>query len=140
MAEEGDYIGQALANLPFGAYRTAAHALKMSDWRTLPHISWTEPWSHLPMAKWLSTTFPRQAATFASNSLNHQYIGACAGLGVAVLPAFVGENDPRLVRVEPDQLVTSCPLWLVFHRNLRGSERLGAMRNFLTSIFELPRT
>jgi DNA-binding transcriptional LysR family regulator len=133
--EEGDYIGQALAPLPFAAYRSALHALDVVDWRALPHISWSEPWSHLPMAKWLATTFPRQPPVFASNSLNLQYIGACAGLGVVVLPTFVGDNDPRLVRVEPDQLVTSRPLWLVFHRDLRGSERLGTMRNFLTSIF-----
>jgi DNA-binding transcriptional LysR family regulator len=133
--EEGDYIGHALAPLPFAAYRSVAHALDVANWRALPHISWNEPWSHLPMAKWLATTFPRQAPIFASNSLNLQYIGACAGFGVVVLPTFVGDNDPRLVRVEPDQLVTSRPLWLVFHRDLRTSERLLAMRNFLTSIF-----
>ena len=51
-------------------------------------------------------------------------------------PTFVGDNDARLARVEPDQLVTCRPLWLVFHRDLRGSDRLAAMRNFLTAIFE----
>lgn len=134
--EEGDYIGHALAHLPFAAYRSAAHAVDVADWRTLPHISWNESWSHLPMAKWLATTFPKQPPVIASNSLNLQYIGACAGLGVVVLPTFVGDNDARLMRVEPNQLVTSRSLWLVFHRDLRGSERLSAMRNFLTGIFE----
>lgn len=133
--EEGDYIGLVLAELPFAAYRPALHALNVADWRTLPHIAWSEPWSHLPMAKWLATTFPKQAPVFSSNSLNLQYIGACAGLGVVVLPTFVGDDDSRLVRVEPDQLVTTRPLWLVFHRDLRSSERLLAMRNFLMSIF-----
>lgn len=133
--EEGDYIGQALADLPFAAYRSALHALDVVDWRALPHISWNEAWSHLPMAKWLAATFSKQAPVFASNSLNLQYIGACAGLGVVVLPTSVGDDDSRLVRVEPDQLVTTRPLWLVFHRDLRSSERLLAMRNFLMSIF-----
>lgn len=133
--EEGDYIGQALADLPFAAYRPALHALSEADWHALPHISWNERWSHLPMAKWLATAFPKQAPVFASNSLNLQYIGACAGLGVVVLPTSVGDDDSRLVRVEPDRLVTSRPLWLVFHRDLRSSERVLAMRNFLMSIF-----
>lgn len=133
--EEGDYIGLALAQLPFAAYRSAAPAADIADWRTLPHISWNEQWSHLPMAKWLATTFPKQPPVFASNSLNLQYIAACAGLGVVVLPTFVGDNDARLARVEPDQLVTCRPLWLVFHRDLRGSDRLGAMRNFLMAVF-----
>jgi DNA-binding transcriptional LysR family regulator len=133
--DEGDYIWQPLAELPYAAYLASTRSAELANWRTLPHIGWTEAWSHLPMAKWLAANFSEQAPIFASNSMKLQHICTRIGLGIAVLPTFVGESDPQLVRVLPDKLVASRPLSLVFHRDLRDSDRMKAMRHFLTAIF-----
>jgi DNA-binding transcriptional LysR family regulator len=133
--DEGDYIWQPLAELPYAAYVSRTRSNYLAHWRGLPHIGWTEAWAHLPMAKWLSTNFPDQIPVLTSNSMKLQHIAARIGLGIVVLPTFVGEDDPELIRVEPEKLVTSRPLSLVFHRDLRDSDRMTAMRHFLTAIF-----
>lgn len=61
-------------------------------------------------------------------------MAACQGLGMSVLPMCVGEHDARLVRIESDTPIPSRELWLMYHRDLRGSERVTAMRDFLVRI------
>jgi DNA-binding transcriptional LysR family regulator len=134
--DEVDYIWQPLGELPYAAYVARTRSNDLDNWRALPHITWTETWAHLPMAKWLTANFPDQIPILTSNSMKLQHIGARIGLGLVVLPTFIGEHDSQLVRVEPDKFVSSRPLSLVFHRDLRDSDRMTAMRHFLTAIFK----
>ncbi|MDE2290005.1 MAG: LysR family transcriptional regulator [Burkholderiales bacterium] len=133
--EEGEYIAQPLGGLPFAAYVAAGISSADQDWRTLPYLAGDDSWSHLAMTKWLRATFAGQPPALASNSMNVQYMAACQGLGVVVLPTFVGDGDARLRRVEPGHHVLSRELWMMIHRDLRASGRMSAMREFLTTIF-----
>lgn len=133
--EEGDYVVTKLGNISFAAYSAIAIRSGVNDWRDLPYISWGDSGSHLTIARWLKAEFSGRKPVFVSNSLNQQYVGARAGLGVVVIPTYIGDKDAGLMRIEPEHEVTSRPLWMVFHRDLRSSERLVAMRNFLTSLF-----
>lgn len=131
--EEGDYIAQSLGRLQFAPYIAAGLAAD-SDWRALPHVSWDEPRRYFPMAKWSSATFGSTPPVLASNSLHVQHMAACQGLGVSVLPMYVGEHDARLKRIDPDTPIPARELWLMYHRDLRGSRRVTAMRDFLVRI------
>ena len=54
---------------------------------------------------------------------------ACQGVGVAHLPAKVGDYEPSLVRVS--QPVAVAEAWLLFHTDLRYTSRVRAVRDFL---------
>lgn len=131
--EEGDYVAHAVGRLPYAPYVAPALAAE-ADWRALPHVSWDPARSHLPMAKWSAAAFGGRPPVLVSNSLHVQHMAACQGLGVSVLPMLVGECDARLVRIALETPIPARELWLMYHRDLRGSRRVMAMRDFLAGL------
>jgi len=105
-----------------------------ADWRGMPYVSWDNARNHYPMAKWIASTYTDTLPTLSSNSLNVQLMAARSNIGVSVLPTFIGENDPLLTRIISDAPVVSRQLWIVYHRDLRGNERIAAMRDFLSQV------
>lgn len=57
---------------------------------------------------------------------------AAEGLGVAALPCFVADADPRLVRVVPE--VRTRELWIAVHGELRRSPRARVGLEFLSQV------
>jgi DNA-binding transcriptional LysR family regulator len=64
-------------------------------------------------------------------------VAACrAGLGVAVLPHFLGRDDPLLL-LHPDHgHVLSRPLWLAVHPDVRRSPRVTLMADLLADLLQ----
>ncbi|MBN2906495.1 MAG: LysR family transcriptional regulator [Rhodobacteraceae bacterium] len=54
------------------------------------------------------------------------------GLGVGVLPDYVTEDHPQLVRVLGDVESTEVPVFLAYPEELRASRRIAAFREFIT--------
>lgn len=54
-----------------------------------------------------------------------------AGLGIGLLNQPVASTDPDLVQVLPEQALPSMPVWLMAHRELRGTRRLRVVFDFL---------
>ena len=46
-----------------------------------------------------------------------------AGVGIGLLPCFIGDNLPNLRRLEGMSVQSSGDIWLLMHRELRGSAR-----------------
>ncbi|BBZ01964.1 LysR family transcriptional regulator [Mycolicibacterium chitae] len=65
-----------------------------------------------------------------SNITGH-WLAARSGLGVAPLPAYVGNRDDRLVRILPDSFNVSRLYWLVVPRELERLERVRTVCAFL---------
>lgn len=130
-----DYIAHFVGQLVFGLYCTTdALANAGGDWRTLAHISWDESWVKLPMLGWLAELFPGREPVLRTNSMQTQYAAVCSGLGATILPRFIGDADATLQRIETDGVVTDRELWLLYHRDLKGSQRVLAMRDFVQEI------
>jgi len=55
-----------------------------------------------------------------------------SNLGIGVLPDYVVEDFPRLVRILPDVESAEVPVFLAFPEELRQSKRIGAFRDFVT--------
>ena len=66
----------------------------------------------------------------------NNYFGALqaviAGLGVGVLPDYVIEDFPAIVRVLPDVESAEVPVFLAYPEELRHSKRIAAFRDFVT--------
>lgn len=126
-----DYIAHRVGEFRFGLYCAPAALTHAGDWRRLPHVTWDAAWTQLPMVEWLHALFPGQPPTLRSNSMQAHYMAARAGVGAALLPRFLGDADPALHRIDIDLAHTRHELWLLYHRDLKGSQRVVAMRDFV---------
>ncbi|MHC0053040.1 LysR family transcriptional regulator [Actibacterium sp. D379-3] len=71
----------------------------------------------------------------------NNYFGVLQGvinnLGIGVLPDYLTEDFPELVRVLPDVESTEVPVFLAYPEELRQSKRIAVFRDFVTEeIFE----
>ena len=62
------------------------------------------------------------------------YVAARSGVGAAMLPRFWGDSDPSLVRLDVDLSHTGHELSLLYHRDLKGSQRVLAVRDFVQDV------
>lgn len=70
-----------------------------------------------------------------SNITGH-WLAARSGLGVAPLPAYIGNGDDRLVRILPDLFNVRRLYWLVVPRELERLERVRTVCTFLQKTVE----
>jgi DNA-binding transcriptional LysR family regulator len=71
-----------------------------------------------------------------ANSIDVVRTAAAEGDGVALLPCYLAEGDPRLVRVG-DPLDAALPtVWLLYHPRLRRIDRIRAFVEHVTAAFE----
>ena len=135
----GDYVATRIGSVDFGMY-CARHVVPGKDgehadaWRSMDYVSWDDSWSELPMARWLQARFGGKLPALTCNSLLAQYAAVRAGLGVGMLPRFIGDRDASLCRLDDGGNPLSRGLWLVYHRDLKASRRVGVMREFITGL------
>ncbi len=65
-------------------------------------------------------------ANFPVQTTNHlvQWEMIRQGIGIGVVPEWLGDNDPRLRRALPDLTPLEFPIWLTTHRELNTSRRV----------------
>ena len=57
--------------------------------------------------------------------------GVLSGLGIGVLPDYMAEDEPELMRVLPDVESHEVPVFLAYPEELRQSRRIQAFRDFI---------
>jgi len=126
-------LGRKICDFRFAFYATPRYwkkhqALPLSeqDW---VFISGTLDWL-VPLIWKKSSHGARQAVFSSGNSL--AVINACGeGMGVSLLPCYLGDRDKRLRRIgEPVQALT-IELWVLTHPDLRHTARVKALIAFL---------
>ena len=92
-----------------------------------PWIAWDEGAGPPAVRRWLTERIAPERIAYRSNSLLHQ-LGACrAGLGVALLPCFLGDGARDLMRLAPPDSKLVTELWLLTHPDLRRTARVRAL-------------
>jgi DNA-binding transcriptional LysR family regulator len=88
-----------------------------------------------PEKQWLEEV--GQGAHFAlrSNSRYAQLAAARAGAGVALLPCYLADAEPGLVRLCEPEVVPPREAWLVVHQDLQRVLRVRAVIDFVGEIF-----
>ncbi|WP_165795031.1 LysR family transcriptional regulator [Solimicrobium silvestre] len=124
---EQDYIVHPLGKMPFATYVSKHHEVSNN------YISWGQDWAHLPMVEWLAQQFKTQPAVLVSNSANAQIQAARHGIGIVMLPRYVGDVEPDLREIELSKTKLCRDIWLVYHRDLKASSRVQVMREFLST-------
>jgi DNA-binding transcriptional LysR family regulator len=135
----GDYIVNRAGKMEFAPYCAAGlippKKINNPDaWQKLDYISWDDTWADLPMAKWLHAAFPGKGPALACNSMQAHHVAIRSGMGIGMLPCFVGDRDSSLQRLGPQEPLLSRELRLVYHRDLKASQRVIAMREFIQAL------
>jgi DNA-binding transcriptional LysR family regulator len=103
----------------------------LASLRDLDLIGWEEEFASLRMAQWLREVTSAKPLALATTSLAPQIAAVRSGLGIAVLPCFVGDADPCLRRiVQPDEVFAQ-ELWLTFDPSLGKVPRVRAVADWV---------
>jgi DNA-binding transcriptional LysR family regulator len=137
---ESELWGRKLAEVAWTAYgakellersRQLWSAEQLRDW---PIIGWEEGVAGIAAADWLSSVVPDAAFVYRTSSLVNQLVAARAGIGLAVLPCYLGDPEPELVRALPTVLVElRSEMWIVTHKDLRKTARVRAFFDHLAA-------
>ena len=127
---EGDLYGRKLSDVGWTAYakrELATGGASLRDLLTaLPVIGWEEGIRGINAADWLARQVPDANIVYRTNSVVNQLIAARAGIGAAVLPCYLGDPEPDLVRLAPPLPELSRELWMVTHEDLKRVARIRA--------------
>jgi DNA-binding transcriptional LysR family regulator len=94
---------------------------------------------HFPELDFLRQVAPEGAISLESSNLVAQLRATLAGAGLCILPAFLAEAEPGLVRVLPDEVILTRSLWLIVHQDLAELARVKAAVRFLREAVEKDR-
>lgn len=121
-------IGRKVARLAAAVYRPRALRLpRGAGPEALADCDWVVPddsLAHIGMAQWLHRQRYDERAVLRANSLLALRDAAANGIGLAVLPCFLGDADRRLARVGEPLEGLAADLWLLSHPDLRRTERI----------------
>lgn len=124
-AAEGHAAAQT-AESDLGAHDWGAHDWGAHDW-----ISYDESRASVPQAQWVASHVPAQRVRWRVNHTGMMLAAARAGLGLAVLPCYLGDRTPGLRRLMPVAGLGQ-DMWLLTHRDLQQTPRIRAVMDGLT--------
>ena len=131
---EGDLWGRKLADVSWMLYAspalleaTGGSLSRAQDVARYPLIGWEEDIAGIAASDWLGRTAPAAAFVYRTSSLVNQLVAATAGIGVALLPCYLGDSHRELARALADPIPDLAgELWIVTHADLKGTARVRA--------------
>ncbi len=135
-------VMRKLSDVAHGLYArrgSAAARRGAVDLAADPFAGFDESLAGTPQERWLARVAPDRRVVFRCNNTASLLAAARAGVGVAVLPCFVAEGDPELVRLAGPEPATY-ELWLLVHGDLRRTPRVRAVIEWVDEVVERART
>jgi DNA-binding transcriptional LysR family regulator len=132
--KENELWGRKLADVGWTLY--AAPALlraiggplrRAEDLVQHPLVGWEEEMSGVMAADWLRRVAPADGFVYRTSSLVNQLVAARAGIGLALLPCYLGDGQREIARAFRDPIAAlKGELWIVTHVDLKGTARVRA--------------
>lgn len=85
--------------------------------------------------QWLERHIGQAQVVLRSDSVSSLMSAALGGLGIALLPCYVAERTPGLVRTPLEGSPEPRVVWQAVHRDLQGAARVRAVLGFLDRMF-----
>lgn len=127
-------VGRKLCRIAVSVYRSRDEAVDISS-----NEGWVVPnaeLGHLASVRWLNQTGRYHGAALHVNSLYSLSEAVAAGIGPGVLPCYLADLNPRLIRVgEPIEELAS-DLWFLTHPELRHTARIRVLSDYLAREFQ----
>jgi DNA-binding transcriptional LysR family regulator len=124
---DDDVVGRRL--LQYGKAVYAAPGYLEAAGAGVVWLGWSDEG---PRPAWIrNTPFPEALVRHCLAGHMAQLEAARAGLGLTMLPCFLGDTEPGLVRVPGSEPQPDRSLWLLLHRALSQTARVRAFVDFL---------
>lgn len=144
--QESSLVARRAAELAIGLYASRGYLRRFGlpqepGWAGHRVLGYNASAAGWPEAQWLSAHAGKAHVVVRQSSILGSLAGAVAGVGVAVLPCFLGDSEPELERVLPPQPSLTRSVWLVTHRDMQRNARVRALLSFLAELLhtESPR-
>jgi DNA-binding transcriptional LysR family regulator len=125
---ENDLLIRRIGVMRFALYATPQ--LAASPPERWVFIGYDSALDHTPQQVWLRSILAGRPIAFQASDLFGQAEAARAGLGVVVLPHFMGDGDRALTRL-PTAPPPNRDIWLVSYPDLKRSPAIRAVMDFL---------
>jgi DNA-binding transcriptional LysR family regulator len=130
-------FGRKICDFRFALYAAPAYLdrigdipLQECDWCMLDGVvSWLVP------SVWKKRELGDARVVFSALSTRSVVTAAVAGMGITALPVYMGDAEPRLVRVSNPLKHLDMELWALTHPDLKDSARVRAVMEFLYGFF-----
>ena len=128
-----DLIGRNVSRMSFTTY---AQIEAYEHWQQLPgeELPWigiSHALENSPVAEWMKRHKVEHQVVTRANSFVTTSEMVANGLGVGVLPCFLGDRDHRLIRLVPPSKDLDTNVWVLTHKDLRNSARVKVLSDHL---------
>lgn len=121
--------------MTFALFASAEYLSRRSA-RDFEFIAYDEASEQLPQQRWLEAVAGSRPVVLRTSELEAQWAAARAGVGVAILPLFLGERDSQLMRIDVSSAPVKRDIWLVVHRDMQRAAAMRPVMRFLAECFE----
>jgi DNA-binding transcriptional LysR family regulator len=129
---ETDLFVRKIGSFGFSLYGAPAY-LNQTPPHAFVFIGYDASMAESPQEVWLRAIISEREVVLRTNDLETQIAAARSGLGIAALPHYLGDGDPRLQRHDVPERPVSRDVWLLVHRDLRQVPAVRAVMEFLVS-------
>src|SRR5204863_10012082 len=116
-------IGRRAASIAWAVFAASAKARDgfdpASDGRDIDWIGFGDNLANLKAAKWLKEHAASGRIVYRINTVLGLAEAIVAGIGLGLLPCFIGSSTPGLTRITPPIAEVADGLWLLTHADLR---------------------
>lgn len=133
--QDGDLMAKLLLSMGFGFYGTPKACRHVEAGGEPLFIGFDEANSYVPEAAWLARDFPQARLVFRANNQVAQAMAARSGIGLALLPNYIGRSDPKLQRCLFDPAPPPREIWMLTRRQDRKDLPIRAVTDYLARIF-----
>jgi DNA-binding transcriptional LysR family regulator len=128
--EDGDLALVKIGEVPFYFYASPAY-LASTGPDAWVFIAYHGTMVTAPQHRRLCEFAGDRPVVFTGSTSEIQQAAAREGLGIAILPDFLAENDPGLVAIAEDRPPLAREVWLVVHRDLKEAPAVRAVMTCL---------
>lgn len=136
--KEPNYVVRRIGRMPFALY-AGVDFLARHDPGRWAFITYDERFADMPLQRWIRDAASQHPVSCELSDINSHLVAARAGAGIAGLPCFLGDFDTQLTRVDHKVPAFSLDIWLVTHRDLKRSQTVRAVMDYLSNAFQSDR-
>ena len=127
-------VGRRVADIAHAVYGSDQYFARRGGWSASVHewIGLDEVLNETAIGRWMRAHVPQDHVAFRVDALPALRDAACVGIGLAVLPCYIGDTAPGLRRAKQKGLPDlHSALWLLTHQDLRRTARVRSVMDFL---------
>ena len=138
---EPDLVARKLVCAAWSLYASPGYVARRGALSAAEHlaghdvIAYDDSLAATPGGTWLNEHGQGANVTMRGNSVIAVLNAAICGMGVAIIPCFLGTPEPQLQRLTP-QVVGRRDIFLVVHPDLARVARVRAVMDFIAELFE----